>query len=74
MLDSSIKELETEKAQLEDKLSGYKNPTQTQSIKNITTNLYIKRNKIEDSPRNCNNINDFAENIATNLESTGIRI
>ncbi|HHY23373.1 MAG TPA: hypothetical protein GX527_03925 [Clostridiaceae bacterium] len=73
MLDSSIKELETEKAQLEDKLSGYKNPTQTQSIKNITTNLYIKRNKIEDSPRNCNNINDFAENIATNLESTGIK-
>ncbi|MCF6465581.1 hypothetical protein [Clostridium sp. Cult2] len=101
-LVESIRELEVEKVQLEDKISEYKNITynfidnidkkliekalydsllkynsnnliQVQNIDNKSTNLYIKKNERATNINKCIKVNDFAENIAINLENIGVK-
>ena len=102
ILNNSIRSLETEKNQLKDKITEYKNIV-SEFIENIdekliekalydsllkfdtnslmqaqntgckVTDLYIKNNEISTNMEKCDNINDFAENIAINLENIGVK-
>ncbi|WP_352404955.1 coiled-coil domain-containing protein [Sporanaerobacter acetigenes] len=102
ILNNSIKELETEKVQLEDKILEYKNIVsgfiknidekliekalydsllefntdgfiQARNTRGEVTDLYIKDNEVATNIEECQNIHDFVENIAINLENMGVK-